>query len=907
MYIVTLKNIDTGQTKTVHDLLLNDNTKIIPNGKITKAVNEISSFVFDIYPNNIGFNYIETYKTFVEVYNTKKKKYEFKGRVLIPEITMDSDGMLQKTVTCESKMGFLQDVRCPEIPEKTYTLDEFIELLLNWYNSRVESYKKIYKGTINVQTFESTNNVTKALDSQQTILEALENKLIESFGGEIEVIEDEQGILFLNYIQQLGKTDSKATIEVTKNMITAKKEIDPTEVVSRLNLYGAKKTEIIIDENGYEQEVETGERVTIDEINDGKIYLEDTDAMQKYGVQESTLIYDDVELPENLKSKGEQFLLSNNKVQEKHTISYANLYVLGKEKEDIEIYNTYLVKNNLMNIEDNLRVIKQTIDIINIDTSSITVGDIFKTLTEIEADRQKQLNSTIRTIEIIQKNYTTNLDIKNATNELKTYINEEVGKVSAGVEEIKNLTDFIKSINSTQYLLLENTAVSKGMIYDLRIRGFKEMPLYSNIAFASNHTQSSIHTIYCINQDISLEKTENLVKTYILLDEPLRTLELEDGTVIYDEIVISNNKIYIYRNIGLDENNNLVQISTDVKFYGNTQLTTFAGQTYIFLDYFTDLLFESTYMIANEFTNTFATQLESSSSIELLKDNILLLVTKDSEIESSIRILQENISLLVTKDGVISAINLSPEKIKILAKNINLEGIVTANGYFRILEDGSMEAVNGSFSGNVYLSKGGKVIGGDGLFTNLQFQSAMDYEYLGYEADNLSEENKKTKIDIECLIPQNFTVVGASITLFHKPAIYIDTNNVSRWGYSRNIRLYKNESLDNSYRTVYFGSEYYEDDGANYTEITNALGTNGFTASIPSYENHKVEEVTTIDISSKIKTGRNQFVLQTADKIPDYIAGDTPVNNWIAITQKTGLAYAILNVYGYMSVQEGEV
>ena len=34
-----------------------------------------------------------------------------------------------------------------------------------------------------------------------------------------------------------------------------------------------------------------------------------------------------------------------------------------------------------------------------------------------------------------------------------------------------------------------------------------------------------------------------------------------------------------------------------------------------------------------------------------------------------------------------------------------------------------MGARNGTFSGNIFLPDGGKVIGGDGLLTNLQFSS----------------------------------------------------------------------------------------------------------------------------------------------------------------------------------------
>ena len=48
--------------------------------------------------------------------------------------------------------------------------------------------------------------------------------------------------------------------------------------------------------------------------------------------------------------------------------------------------------------------------------------------------------------------------------------------------------------------------------------------------------------------------------------------------------------------------------------------------------------------------------------------------------------------------------------IKLTADNIKLEGLVTANGYFKVKADGSIEAVNGTFRGNVYAEGG--TIGG---------------------------------------------------------------------------------------------------------------------------------------------------------------------------------------------------
>lgn len=57
------------------------------------------------------------------------------------------------------------------------------------------------------------------------------------------------------------------------------------------------------------------------------------------------------------------------------------------------------------------------------------------------------------------------------------------------------------------------------------------------------------------------------------------------------------------------------------------------------------------------------------------------------------------LNLYVEKDGVIAAINVTPETASIDAAHINLNGAVTANNYFKINTDGSMETIKGTLGG----------------------------------------------------------------------------------------------------------------------------------------------------------------------------------------------------------------
>lgn len=101
-------------------------------------------------------------------------------------------------------------------------------------------------------------------------------------------------------------------------------------------------------------------------------------------------------------------------------------------------------------------------------------------------------------------------------------------------------------------------------------------------------------------------------------------------------------------------------------------------------------------------------------------DNNNVLVDMQSIPE--LTMLVNKLNLIATGDGESSAIKLAPEFIELIsssdlkftAKNISLEGLVTANENFKILEDGSMMAKNGYFTGQIFVGDG-SVIGDSAL------------------------------------------------------------------------------------------------------------------------------------------------------------------------------------------------
>lgn len=90
---------------------------------------------------------------------------------------------------------------------------------------------------------------------------------------------------------------------------------------------------------------------------------------------------------------------------------------------------------------------------------------------------------------------------------------------------------------------------------------------------------------------------------------------------------------------------------------------------------------------------------------ENYSEDARLIYVANGERQASIEVSLDQINLeMVKKDEVVSAINLSEEGVKIQGSKISLEGLVTINDYFKVGLDGSIEARNAYFSGDIEAS-----------------------------------------------------------------------------------------------------------------------------------------------------------------------------------------------------------
>lgn len=410
MYIATI--INDGGRESLHG-----RKEKLHSGKVVKGINTIDSFTFSLTPANSCFNRLRDYKTLVEVYNESKKRYEFQGRVLCVSDEMTEDGFITKEAVCESFLGYLCDSEQAYVEERNWAVRALLTYLINIHNSQVEESKHFTVRHIGVQ--DPNDNLYVGLQREKTF-DAIKTKLIDKLGGEIqfEVADD---TIYIDYVKKLGVVKT-TTIELSTNLKSVTREMNPTTIITRLIPLGAKLSDS-------EQRVE----ITAASPN-GKNYIDNPAAIQKYGIHVGHIEFDDVNDPAILYKKGQAWIEANNKIQVKYTVTALDLSLINKTIDDFDIYNEYPLKNPLMGIDDTLRVIKKEIDICEEVESTFEIGDKFKSLSELQKEYFDRLASTENVLSNIVGNGATKSDIEAINAKLedkvgKDYVDDKISEI----------------------------------------------------------------------------------------------------------------------------------------------------------------------------------------------------------------------------------------------------------------------------------------------------------------------------------------------------------------------------------------------------------------------------------------------------------------------------------------------
>ncbi len=526
--------------------------------------------------------------------------------------------------------------------------------------------------------------------------------------------------------------------------------------------------------------------------------------------------------------------------------------------------------------------------------------------------------------------------------EAQRMIDKVEGIIKDFSKKITDLLDYIKiSSKKGDNIKLENTPESHGAINKLNISGFKLQKLYPNMTYPSNFTKLNVLNFYtlifsneeviysanlppansefenkiynvkgvdggyyrCVNNNNEFKWIEATDFEYqeVYINSPIALQTVELNNVIYsDEILIENNNVTVIQNVSKDGKNKLIY----PKKYdlGPFTIPTFEENTYVTLKYFKDLKYQAEYLIKNEFTSIFATQVETIAEMQIMANQIALKVTQ-AEMSAAIQMAVNEINLEVSKKindiDVVARINLSDGI-------INLEGdrLIIDTNNLKISKDSILECVKGIFTdvtikgGKIELQNGATIVGDNGLLTNLQFQTFGNYmgkSLVGFVYDSFSTgQIIKTCLPIIVKVPENFTVVHAYVSIDHSRVNFANaTLNASYVGAAKNVKLYKAQTTN----TLAIKSDEYATSASldfgilSGTEITGAFGDNGYTANNIYSDSNEV--VKSNDIGSSITTGNNILFIATAENTTSSVTNMRDANS------KTGAIQLTVDVIGY--------
>lgn len=363
----TISAINGSSTSVIH---ANDpdSTNRLSAGKFADEVNAIPGFSFNIPAFNPAYNELHDRTTIISIHNDKTGEVDFEGPLIHSKEDVTSAGKVYKSCSCEGYLTYLNDSIQPYHHYESSTVTEFLTALLDYHNSVTPTEKHITLGSCDF----SGDNTNSKTTSYRNTLEEIKVNLIERIGGEIR-IRKVNGALVLDFLHQYG-VKSDTTVELAKNIYSLSVDTDSSNIITRLVPLGAQLND------------ETSERLTISEVNDGLPYIDDETAISRYGIIMGTVTFDDITVASNLKQRGQEYLTNNNRVKKGYAAQVLDLSLLNEQLDSqlcIRAGNTYHFKHDIIGLDEDLRVMKCSVDIFKPYKPEVQIGDKAESITSI--------------------------------------------------------------------------------------------------------------------------------------------------------------------------------------------------------------------------------------------------------------------------------------------------------------------------------------------------------------------------------------------------------------------------------------------------------------------------------------------------------------------------------------------
>lgn len=281
--------------------------------KATFELNKAGSMTFTVLPGNAMYTKLHKLKTVVTL--EQDDEIIFRGRVL----ETVTDLYNQKEVYCEGELAFLLDSLVRPYKFKGKAADLFRQLLTA-HNEQVEEYKRFEVGIITAVDDEDETEVDGT--SFADTLSEIRSLLVDEHKGYLRV-RRENGVRYLDYVDKFEQTCSQE-INFGVNLVDIENKVNAQAVFTVLVPVGKHVN---------------GEYTTIAKANDGKDYIEDTEAVERYGRIIKTYEWSEVSDPSELLRLGQEYM-QKMKAENTLTITAVDLHACGADVDGIHLGDT---------------------------------------------------------------------------------------------------------------------------------------------------------------------------------------------------------------------------------------------------------------------------------------------------------------------------------------------------------------------------------------------------------------------------------------------------------------------------------------------------------------------------------------------------------------------------------------
>lgn len=442
--VIVYKNANDQVGKILHEPK-NYGNKIV-SGEIDWLFNGVSTANFTITLQNSLYRATEAISNLIKVFDTNTNQVVFDGRIV------KIDGVFSSTHTqviqCEDCLAYLHDSTQVYRKVQNTSIRDFLQMIIDEHNRQVESWKQFYLGDVTVSN--NTDNVYRYTSDTTDTFDTIKDKLINRLGGYLVWHRNSSGQLVLDYLAEYGD-HIDTPIKLDSNLKSAKREYDVRDMITRLVPVGA-----VIEQEHSENENQGADAAqphyTIESVNNGRRYVDDNALVERFGIIQKAVEWQDVKVIDILKSKGIEYLNKQRVGLLTWTVDVVDISLIDKTYQSFVLGNYYPIHDEFLNIVEDLQVVEKKLDITEPQKMSLKIGTQNKTLSQYQLEYQAAMTF----VENQRKNSLQTIsDLKNRIQEL----NDLTNKIPDQEKEIEELKRRLRELEAQSISYYEGAII----------------------------------------------------------------------------------------------------------------------------------------------------------------------------------------------------------------------------------------------------------------------------------------------------------------------------------------------------------------------------------------------------------------------------------------------------------------